>query len=396
MINLSKFVATAVATSVTMALAACGGGGSGTNGSAGGSGSTGTAYAASSLVSDKSAISAAHNDPNLVNPWGLVFAPGEAVWVANNGTQTSTLYDGTGAAQGTFGVPGGTGGDPDPTGIVANSSSDFAVTTSGKTAPALFIFDGEGGTLSGWAPSVDAGSAVLAYDDGAINGASAAVYKGLAIASNGTANFLYATDFHNNKVDVFNAQFQKVTASGGFVDPTLPAGYAPFGIQAIANGVGGAAQIYVAYALQDAAKHDNQNGAGLGLVDIYDANGNLVKHLIPVGGALNAPWGITLAPSDFGPLSNTLLVGNFGDGLINAYDPATGAFVNNVHGADGTTFSSPGLWGIAFGNDAPGLDQPHNTLFYAAGTNDENDGTYGRIDLSSTPASGGGAPSPPY
>jgi uncharacterized protein (TIGR03118 family) len=270
----------------------------------------------------------------------------------------------------------------DPTGIVFNATADFLVTANTLSSKALFIFSGEGGMIAGWSPAVDPLNAITMYTD-----PDGAVYKGLTLASNGTANFLYAADFHNNKVDVFNATFTKQVPSATsfqFVDPALPAGYAPFGIQAINNGTGGAAQIYVAYAVQLAPdNHDNSNGAGLGLIDIFDANGVFVKRLVSVSGALNAPWGMALAPADFGTLSNTLLVGNFGDGKINGYDPSNGTFMGAITDAAGAAFSEPGLWGIAFGNDAH--SQPHNTLFFAAGTNDEANGVYGRIDLGPPP-----------
>jgi uncharacterized protein (TIGR03118 family) len=342
-----------------------------------------TAFVVKHLLADT--VGAATNtDANLVNPWGIVFAANKPVWTANNGTQTSTLYDGNGAP-----VPAGsplivtlpttsTGGAFNPTGIVANGSTDFVVSAAGNSGAALFIYSGEGGMIAGWAPNVQPTLAVMTYQD-----AGGAVYKGLALANNGSGNFLYATDFHNNKIDVFNAMYVRQPTSATsfqFVDPTLPAGYAPFGIQAIANGPGGAVQIYVAYAQQQGPdNHDNANGAGLGLVDIYDANGKFVTHLIPVGGALNAPWGLALAPSDFGTLSKTLLVGNFGDGKINGYDPGNGTFMGTVTDSTGAPFAVPGLWGIAFGNDA--LSQPHNTLYFAAGTNGEANGLYGRIDL---------------
>lgn len=348
-----------------------------------------SAFSFTTLVSDTAGTGALVTDPNLVNPWGIVFGPTTPVWVANNHSETSTLYDGNGKPQPAatpliVNTPPNGATTFDPTGIVFSSSTtDFMVTSGGKTGPSRFIFSGEGGMIAGWAPSVDTQNAVNVYP-AAGGDSGGAVYKGLAIAKNGGASFLYATDFHNNKVDVFDSTFTKQTlAAGAFVDPTLPAGYAPFGIQAIANGAGGAAQIYVAYAKQDADAHDNQNGAGFGLVDIYDAAGTFVKHLIPVGGALNAPWGMALAPADFGTLSNVLLVGNFGDGKINGYDPATGTFMGAITDAGGAAFAMPGLWGIAFGNDA--ANQPHNTLFFAAGLNDEANGAYGRIDLGGPP-----------
>jgi uncharacterized protein (TIGR03118 family) len=345
-----------------------------------------SAAAVSELVSDLAGGTATHVDPNLVNPWGLSIpvAPSTApAWLSNNGKQTSTLYDGNGVPQ-----PVATplvvnlvaGAVPfNPTGIVANgSSADFVVTAGGKSGASAFIFDGEGGMIAGWSPGVDPTHAVTMYTDGA-----GAVYKGLAIAANNGALFLYATDFHNNKIDVFNTAFLKQTTSSTaftFLDPSIPTGYAPFGIQAIAgSGAAGATQIYVTYAQQVApANVVNANGAGLGYVDIYDTNGKLIKQLI-AGGALNAPWGLALAPADFGTFSSALLVGNFGDGKINAYDAAAGTPLGALADTNSTAHGSPGLLGIAFGNDAD--SQPHNTLFFASGINGGADGVYGRIDL---------------
>ncbi|MBS0580099.1 MAG: TIGR03118 family protein [Proteobacteria bacterium] len=339
-----------------------------------------TAFVAKDLVAD-TASGTVTVDANLVNPWGIAFGPGPA-WVANNHSETSTLYDGAGVPQPAGGplvvnLPAGAAGVTfDPTGIVFNSTADFVVSAAGKSAAALFIYVGEGGMLAGWSNAVDASNAIVMYAD-----AGGAVYKGVALANNGSGNFLYATDFHNNKVDVFDTHFTKQPSTDttfGFKDPALPAGYAPFGIQALKTGAGGAVQIYVTYAQQQAPdNHDNANGPGLGLVDVYDTNGVLLKTLVK-GGHLNAPWGMALAPADFGTLSSVLLVGNFGDGTINGYDPSSGQFMGTLSTANGV-FSSPGLWGIAFGNDAD--NQPHNTLFFAAGPNDEANGSYGRVDL---------------
>lgn len=338
-----------------------------------------TAYVSKTLVGN-TAGTGVTTGANLVNPWGIVFAKGP-VWIANNGTQTSTLYDGNGFPQPTTGAlvvtlpPDPSGNGFAPTGIVSNRSTDFVVASGGKQAPASFIYSGESGRIAGWARSVAPTAAIVAYAD-----SGGAVYKGLTIANNGNGNFLYATDFHNNKVDVFNAVFVKQSATATsfqFVDPNLPAGYAPFGIRAMPNGIGGATQIYVTYAQQAGA--GNANGPGLGLVDVYDVNGKFLQHLVPVGSALNAPWGVALAPADFGTLSGAVLVGNFGDGKINGYDASSGRFLGSITDSTGAAFAVPGLWGIAFGNDA--LSQPHNTLFFAAGTNDETNGVYGRIDM---------------
>jgi uncharacterized protein (TIGR03118 family) len=354
-----------------------------------------TAYSLSKLVADTAGGTAANLDTNLVNPWGIAIPANFFAWVANNHSETSTLYDGNGKPQPHAAplvvnfAPNAAGTTFDPTGIVFNASgSDFMVSSAGKSGAAPFIFDGEGGMIAGWSPSVDATHAITMYSD-----AGGAVYKGLAIAQNAGKQYLYATDFHNNKIDVFDAAFAKQPTSATaftFADSAIPAGYAPFGIQAIANGASGATQIYVTYAKQQAPdNHDNANGAGLGYVDIYDTNGKLIKQLVATG-ALNAPWGIALAPADFGTLSNALLVGNFGDGKINGYDPAAGTFLGTVNDSTGAAIATPGLWGIVFGNDAN--NQPHNTLFFAAGTNDEANGSYGRIDVGATPPALNAAP----
>jgi uncharacterized protein (TIGR03118 family) len=344
-------------------------------------------YTSTSLVANVAGTAALTVDPHLVNPWGIVFAPNEPVWVANNGNNSSTLYDGSGNPQPAASplvvtLAANAGHAFGPTGIVANTTGDFVVSSGGKSGAASFIYVGEGGTIAGWSSTVDPTAAITVYTD-----TGGAEYTGAALAANGGQNYLYAADFHNNKIDVFNATFVKQTPSAGsfaFADPAIPAGYAPFGIQAIANGSGGATQIYVTYAEQKAPDNSFATiGAGLGLVDVFDPNGKLISHLIVAGGALNAPWGIALAPADFGPLSNDLLIGNLGDGKINAFDAATGKLVGPVSDSHSDPIAVPGLWGIAFGNDS--ADQPHNTLFFAAGTNEGSDGEYGRIDVGATP-----------
>jgi uncharacterized protein (TIGR03118 family) len=343
-------------------------------------------YTQTVLVADLTGGVALHTDANLVNPWGVVIQGTAPAWVANNGTDSSTLYDGNGNATALI-VTFTAGSSFRPTGIVFNGTSTDFLVGAGKPG-AGFIFDGEDGKIAGWSPTVDATHAITMYTD-----AGGAVYKGLAIAKNAGQAFLYAADFHNKKVDVFNNAFVKQTTSATaftFADPAIPAGYAPFGIQAIANGTGGATQIYVTYAQQQGpANVDEVDGAGLGYVDIYDTNGALIKQLVS-GGKLNAPWGLALAPANFGTLSNALLVGNFGDGKINGYDAATGRFLGTVNNAAGTALVASGIWAIAFGNDA--RNQPHNALFYSAGINDEANGNYGRIDLGATPPTLGTAP----
>jgi uncharacterized protein (TIGR03118 family) len=332
-----------------------------------------TAYSLSKLVSN-GAIAASLTDARLINSWGIVFAPNAPVRVANNGSQTSTAYDGIGTTQlSAVAIPVAMNGTANPTGIVYNGGPEFVISEGAKSAAAQFIFDGEGGTIAGWSSSVDTQKAIVMYEDRS----GTAVYKGLAIATDGTGTTrLYATDFHNNKVDVFDGTFAKTTTTGGFTDSTLPTGYAPFGIQTLV--VQNQTLIYVTYARQDSAAHDNVVGMGLGLVDVFDTQGTLKRHLIATGGALNSPWGMALAPAGFGTFSNTLLIGNFGDGWINAYDPTSGEYVGALSDSTGQPIAIPGLWGIAFGNGA--LNQPTTTLFFAAGLNDGADGLYGRID----------------
>jgi uncharacterized protein (TIGR03118 family) len=339
---------------------------------------TPSTYTATSLVEDFVGGAARTTDSHLVNPWGLAFGPTTATWATNNRDDTATIYDGNGRPSPlvVHFAPSAAGASFEATGIVFNGTPDFLLNRAGQTAPAVFIFAGEGGMIAGWAPTLDAANTITTYA-----AADGAVYKGLAVANNGTGRFLYAADFANAKVDVFDTTFAKQAPTAttfAFTDPALPAGYAPFGIQAI--NAGGTTRIYVTYARRsDGSPAQEAPGPGLGVVSVFDADGNLVEHLVDAGGKLNAPWGLALAPADFGTLSNALLVGNFGDGAINGYDPASGRFLGAVSDASGAPFAVPGLWGITFGNDA--VNQPHATLFFAAGINGETNGRYGRIDL---------------
>jgi uncharacterized protein (TIGR03118 family) len=338
-----------------------------------------SAYSVTSLVEDQAGGTARATDPLLTNPWGIVAGPTTPMWVANNHSNTSTLYNGNGTATAVVAhfAAGAGGAAFGVTGIVFNGGTDFSITNGTATAPAAFIFDGEGGKIAGWSATVDVANAITTY-----TATDGAVYKGLAIANNGAGNFLYAADFANNKIDVFNATFAKqASASFPFADSTLPAGYGPFGIQAITKA--GTTRIVVAYAKHDTSNpNDEAPGAGLGVVNVFDTNGVLVKHLVAVGGKLNAPWGVALSPSDFGTLSAALIVGNFGDGKIHGYDFDSGRYLGELGDSAGAAFAVPGLWGLAFGNDA--ANQPHATLFFAAGTNGEVNGRYGRIDLGAT------------
>ena len=248
-----------------------------------------------------------------------------------------------------------------PTGNVFNPTTDFGGDR--------FLFATEDGTISGWSGGT---SAVLRVDntiDPTTN--TGPVYKGLALASSGGNNFLYAANFRDARIDVFDKNFTKQsTASFPFSDPGIPGGFAPFDIRSL-NG-----QLYVTYAKQNDVKHDDVKGVGNGFVDIFTTSGVLVKRLITMG-PLNSPWGLAIAPGDFGLLSNDLLVGDFGDGLIHAFDPNTGAFLGTLDDAQGNPIAIDGLWGLNFGNGFTA--GPTNTLFFTAGINDEKDGLFGTL-----------------
>jgi uncharacterized protein (TIGR03118 family) len=299
-----------------------------------------------------------------VNGWGLSAGPTTPWWVSNNGTNTSTLYDGTGAKQAlTVAVPGG------PTGTVFNgSAADFPVSENGKSGAARFLFATEGGMILGWSPAVDAATAIPGVD----RSAQGAVYKGLATAN----DRLYATDFHNGRVDVFDASFNPVTLPGGFQDAKLPKGYAPFGIQALGG------NIFVTYAQQDAAKHDDVAGGGFGYVDEFTPDGQLMARVASGGrknAPPNAPWGLALAPSSFGSFSGDVLVGNFGNGRISAYEDRGGKWVykGELRRGDGSLIAIDGLWAIAFGNGT--ASGPATSLYFAAGPAGGTHGLFGSI-----------------
>jgi uncharacterized protein (TIGR03118 family) len=326
-------------------------------------------YQQRNLVSD-GFIAADHVDPHLVNAWGVAFNPFGFVWVADADGNVSTLYDGDGNINPlVVQIPSpttSTGGNP--TGIVFNGSSGFVVTNGTASGASRFLFATENGVIAGWAPNVDLTHAMRAVD----NSAGGAIYKGLALSAGGSGQLLYASDFFNARVDVFDSSFQPVTLpAGAFTDPRLPVGYAPFGIQAIGG------DIYVTYAKQNADRDEEVTGQGLGFVDVYDPNGRLLRR-VASRGQLNAPWGLALAPAGFGGFGGALLVGNFGDGHINGYDPVVGGSLGSLRGVDGKPVEIDGLWGLAFGNGL--LHQPVDTLFFAAGPDDEEHGLYGRLD----------------
>jgi uncharacterized protein (TIGR03118 family) len=309
------------------------------------------------LVSDQPGV-APNTDPNLVNAWGLTSGPTTPWWVADNGTDKSTLYNGGGVPQAlVVSVPNA------PTGTVFNSTTGFALPSGGL---ARFLFDTEEGKVLGWNPAQGTNAVVAAdLNDGAS-------YKGLAIATTAAGPRLYAADFHNAKVDVFDGSFNPVL--GGFVDPSLPSGYAPFGIQTIGN------RVFVTYAQQDAEAGDEIAGQGKGFVDAYDTAGNLLGR-VAQHGQLNAPWGLAIAPASFGRFAGDLLVGNFGDGQINAYEElGNGHFAHRgeLRDASGKSLSIDGLWALEVAQG--GNNGTAGTLYFTAGPDDEMHGLFGRID----------------
>jgi uncharacterized protein (TIGR03118 family) len=319
------------------------------------------AYIQHNLVSDLPGV-ADHTDTNLLNPWGISFSPTSPFWISDNHSGLSTLYNGSGTPQAlVVTIPPPAGGTPpaSPTGTVWNNTTGFIAT---GTTPSRFLFSTEDGTISAWASGPNA---VLKVD----NSTNGAVYKGLAIGSNGVGTFIYATDFHNGKIDAFDTNFSPALV-GAFVDTNIPATFAPFNIQNL-NG-----ELYVTYAQQDADKHDDVPGPGHGYVDVFDTSGNLLRRLVAQG-VLNSPWGVALAPMGFGPFGGTLLVGNFGGGQINAFDPTTGVWMGTLNGTNGSPLAIPGLWALAFGNGAGGASP--QTLYFTAGPNDETDGLFGSL-----------------
>jgi len=339
-------------------------------------------YKQTNLVADTSTVipAPAHVDANLVNPWGIAFFPGGPFWINDNNSGFSTLYDQTGMLQGTFTIPppAGSTAAATPTGIVANvSQTGFVV----GGLPSLFIFDTEDGTISGW----NGGATVILAMDNSMGGAGA-VYKGLAMITNNGANFLLATNFRSGKVEVYDSNFKLTNLSGTFTDPNLPAGYAPFGIHVIT--VNSQTKIYVTYALQDTPKHDPVHAAGDGIVDIFDTNGNMIQTFVMQGDMhTNAPWGVVVPPAGFGAFAGDVLVGNFGDGVLNAYTPA-GAFVDSMKDAGGNVITNLSLWDLVFGGGGAAGDA--NTLYLTAGGMAEMHGVF--ASLVPTQASGGNTP----
>ncbi|HEX3664318.1 MAG TPA: TIGR03118 family protein [Rhizomicrobium sp.] len=312
------------------------------------------AFKITKLVSNQ-AGKAKNTDPNLVNPWGLSQSPGSGpVWVSDNGSGLSTVYtQGTGKNTGTVvTIP-----DGDPTGqVYVPAGAGFNVTENGKNGASVFLFDSEAGVITGWAPSVDPDNAIIAYD-GSANGS---VYKGLALDT--SSKLLFAADFTNDQVQVFDNQFN---LKSSFTDSSLK-GYGPFDV-AIING-----SVYVAFAKQGKKCCDEKDGPGLGYIDIFGEDGTLQKQLVAKG-HLNAPWGLAIAPSTFGTFAGSLLVGNFGDGWINAYDPGTGSYLGALSDKKGKPLAISGLWALD--------PVPNGDITFSAGPNGEKNGLLGLITV---------------
>jgi uncharacterized protein (TIGR03118 family) len=319
-------------------------------------------FGTTNLVSDDPAVHAAQIiDPGLVNAWGLSYSPTSPFWVSSNGTGTADLYTVNPATQATakaaltVNIPGaGT-----PTGQVFNSNAPAAFGGD------LFLFVSEDGTVSGWRGSLGTNAETL------VAGSDANVYKGAAFATIGTDSYLYAANFRTGSIDVLKGSAAEPALGATFADPNLPAGYAPFNIQNLAG------SLYVSYALQDAEKHDELAGAGRGFVNRFDLQGHLLGR-VAGGGTLDAPWGMAIAPSSFGALAGSLLVGNFGDGRINAFDAASNAFLGQLIGSDGMPLAIDGLWALAPGND--GSAGSSKLLYFTAGPDDESHGILGVLD----------------
>jgi uncharacterized protein (TIGR03118 family) len=344
-----------------------------------------------SPLTDSNGIShtPAHVAPNLLNAWGLTTSSTSPFWVADNGAGVSTLYNTAGTPQALIvsvpasGAPLGNGGTP--TGavfnIVPSSLKAFqisGVAADGKTpitAPAVFLFATEDGTILGWNPAVNpvgdakptSTHAIIAIN----NSKSGAVYKGLAIATDalGTTR-LYATNFHAGAVEVFDTNFAPATPLGAFTDPHLPRNYAPFNIVPVSG------KLVVTYAVQNADKHDDVAGMSHGIVDTFDLGGQSFQRLVQHG-QLNSPWGVALAPTSFGALAGSLLIGNFGNGHINAYNPTTGEFIDKMRDPRGQAIVIDGLWSLRVGNGGNGGKT--DTVYFTAGPNGEQDGLFGAI-----------------
>ena len=321
------------------------------------------------LVSD-GFVEANHIDPNLVNPWGVSYNPTGPFWVSDNGTGVATLYNGSGEPSPvgnplvvTIPTPDAQADHSAPTGQVFNGGGGFVVTEGYSSGSAAFLFATEDGTIAGWNPTVDATNAITAVDESG----SGAVFKGLAIGTMGGQQFLYAANFHDGNVEVFDSSFNHVKS---FTDPSVPSNYAPFNVQVLGD------HLYVTFAQQDETKHDDVPGPGHGYVDEFDLSGQLL-HQVAANGPLDSPWGLDIAPASFGRFAGDLLVGNFGDGTINVFDHDTGDFAGKLTGPNGQPIQNDGLWALINGNGGNGGEP--NTVYFTAGLADETHGLFGSL-----------------
>ncbi len=349
----------------------------------------GNSYKQTNLVSDTQGM-APVIDPNLVNPWGICIIPGDPFWIADNASPTgvTSLYNTTGAIQGAFTIapPAGSSNPATPTGCVGNASGGFSL--SGSTS--LFIFDTEDGTISGWTGGT---SSILAVDNSVKpTPATGAVYKGLALVTNSSGRFLLAANFRSGQVEIYDTTFKatQVLGPGAFNDPSLPAvpagsgspGYAAFGVHVIT--VSSTSMVAVTYALQDMPMHDPLKIAGSGFVDVFSTDGTMLRR-VTADSHLNAPWGVVVPPAGFGgSLAGDLLVGNFGDGAINAYNFSTGAFVDQMKDSNGAPILNASLWDMVFGAGGAQSGDP-NTMYITAGLTNEMHGLFAGITANATP-----------
>jgi len=338
-----------------------------------GSNPSGPGFEQTNLVSS-SGGNAPVEDPNLLNPWGLARSPTGPWVVANNQAGVLTSYDGVGNRLPpgnpiAITIPSPAGSPPGtqslPSGIVFNDTNAFNVSANGTLVPAQYIAATEDGTIAAWNPTVSP-TAILTVD----NSAAGALYKGLALGNNASGPLLYATNFRAQTIDVFDGRFAPVTLSGSFEDSGIPTTFAPFGIQNIDG------NIFVTYAKRAANQEDDIPGVGNGYVDVFDTDGVFIRRFATQG-QLNSPWAVVGTPISFGRFGGAMIIGNFGDGNMNAFNPVGGTFLGKVSRPNGDPIAIPGLWGLAFGNGS--VAGSSDSLYFAAGPNDEQDGLFGTV-----------------
>jgi uncharacterized protein (TIGR03118 family) len=339
--------------------------------------SAGTVYVEKVLTSD-GVVAAPNTDPDLINPWGASQSPAGPIWVSDQGKDKSTLYDGAGVKQPlVVDIPFTAGGPHGPTGQAFNPGTSFNLSTDGKTGPAVFLFANLDGSIAAWNPSGDATKATKVFSS-----SDSAVYTGMTLhtGGGGTGDRIYAVDHANHKIDVVDDAFQKVATSGDFSDPDVPSGLVPFNVAELGG------KLYVTYTEQGPGNDEAPLGSGA--IASFDLEGNLIKHLSD-GGQLATPWGLTIAPENFGDFSGKLLVGNFNEdfGQINAFDPETGKFLGTLEDAGGNPIRNPYLWAVIKGTGGAGTDP--DALYITAGPEEETRGVFAEISVGE-----GGRPEP--